>query len=90
MECGAKTMKCLAKGQAIIVTGYCLALFMSGNLLASDTTVRVVAMVSGLLIGTLFTLFVLPIVYSLIARDHRSSARSERARELAEEFPDHI
>ena len=50
----------------------------------------VVATVSGLLIDTLFTLFVLPTVYSLVARDHRSSARSERARELAEEFPERL
>ena len=38
----------------------------------------------GMLIGTLFTLFVLPTIYSFIASDHRAAARA-RARELASE-----
>jgi multidrug efflux pump len=36
-----------------------------------------------MLVGTLFTLFVLPSVYSLIGGDHRPSAASARERELA-------
>ena len=35
-----------------------------------------------MLIGTLFTLFVLPAVYVAIATDHRAGAESERTREI--------
>jgi multidrug efflux pump len=37
----------------------------------------------GMLIGTFFTLFVLPTVYTFIARDHRAEADSKRIKELA-------
>jgi multidrug efflux pump len=36
----------------------------------------------GLLVGTLFTLFVLPTVYTVFARDHRAAHDTPRAREL--------
>ena len=36
----------------------------------------------GMLIGTVFTLFVLPTVYSFVAKDHRAAADSERAKAL--------
>jgi multidrug efflux pump len=38
---------------------------------------------SGMTIGTLFTLFVLPAVYTVLAQDHRSERTSRRAREIA-------
>jgi multidrug efflux pump len=40
--------------------------------------------VSGMSIGTLFTLFVLPAVYVGIATDHRANATSKRTREIEE------
>ncbi|MNW20049.1 multidrug efflux protein [compost metagenome] len=40
--------------------------------------------VCGMLIGTLFTLFVLPTVYSLLARKHSVAARTPRAVSLAD------
>ena len=40
--------------------------------------------VAGMSIGTLFTLFVLPAVYTVLARDHAAAAHSARARELAQ------
>ncbi len=40
--------------------------------------------VAGMTIGTLFTLFVLPAVYTVLAKNHAAAARSTRARELAE------
>ncbi|HJZ19589.1 MAG TPA: hypothetical protein VJ226_01450, partial [Bradyrhizobium sp.] len=40
--------------------------------------------VSGMMIGTLFTLFVLPAVYVSLATDHRADAESERSREIAD------
>jgi len=39
--------------------------------------------VAGMMVGTLFTLFVLPAVYTLLAKDHHASAHSVRAREIA-------
>jgi multidrug efflux pump len=35
-------------------------------------------------IGTLFTLFVLPAVYTVLAKDHLAATRSTRVRELAQ------
>jgi multidrug efflux pump len=40
--------------------------------------------VSGMMIGTLFTLFVLPAVYVAIATDHRAGRESKRAHEIEE------
>jgi hypothetical protein len=39
--------------------------------------------VSGMSIGTLFTLFVLPAVYTVLAKDHRAAAASPRNAEIA-------
>jgi multidrug efflux pump len=39
--------------------------------------------VAGMSIGTLFTLFVLPTFYTLIATDHRTSTRDQRNAEIA-------
>ncbi|WP_428821245.1 efflux RND transporter permease subunit [Microbulbifer sp. MCCC 1A16149] len=59
-------------------------MFSSGAGAASRYSIGVVV-VTGMLIGTLFTLFVLPTVYSLLARDHSQVAGSERAEGLAHE-----
>lgn len=69
---------------AAMVAGLIPLMFASGAGAASRYSIGVVV-VTGLLIGTLFTLFVLPTVYTLLARDHRHSAASNRERELAEE-----
>jgi multidrug efflux pump len=37
-------------------------------------------LVSGMIIGTLFTLFVLPAIYIVIAKDHQSSKTDPRPR----------
>jgi multidrug efflux pump len=42
-----------------------------------------IVIVTGMLVGTLFTLFVVPAVYTVLARDHSRAARSERATSLA-------
>lgn len=81
--------KILIKLISWLVTALIPLLFAGGAGAASRYSIGIVV-VSSLLIGTLLTLFVLPTIYSLIARDHRNSARSERARELAEEFPERL
>jgi multidrug efflux pump len=35
-------------------------------------------------IGTLFTLFVLPAVYTVLATDHQAAAKSQRAKQIAQ------
>src|SRR5690606_6863015 len=67
---------------AAMVAGLVPLLFANGAGAASRFAIGIVV-VMGMLIGTLFTLFVLPTVYSFLARDHRAAAESERARSLA-------
>ena len=67
---------------AAMVAGLAPLLFAGGAGAASRFAIGIVV-VMGMLVGTLFTLFVLPTVYSLVAGDHRSSAASARERELS-------
>ena len=67
---------------AAMVAGLAPLLFAGGAGAASRFAIGIVV-VMGMLIGTLFTLFVLPTVYTLVAGDHRASAASARERELA-------
>ncbi|UMO87054.1 efflux RND transporter permease subunit [Pectobacterium sp. PL64] len=73
---------------AAMVAGLIPLLFAGGAGAASRYSIGIVV-VAGLMIGTLFTLFVLPTIYTLLARDHRASAASERERELNDEVSKH-
>jgi multidrug efflux pump len=66
---------------AAMVMGLVPLLFASGAGAASRFSIGLVIVV-GMLVGTLFTLFVLPTMYTLLARDHRTVGRSQRATEL--------
>jgi multidrug efflux pump len=68
---------------AAMVVGLIPLLTASGAGAASRFSIGVVV-VAGMSIGTLFTLFVLPAVYTVLAKDHLAAARSSRAREIAE------
>jgi multidrug efflux pump len=68
---------------AAMVVGLVPLLTASGAGAASRFSIGVVV-VAGMSIGTLFTLFVLPAVYTVLAKDHLAAARSVRARELAQ------
>lgn len=68
---------------AAMVAGLVPLLFANGAGASSRFAIGIVV-VMGMLIGTLFTLFVLPTVYSLIARDHRAASHSAREAELAQ------
>lgn len=68
---------------AAMVFGLVPLLFASGAGANSRFGLGVV-IVSGMLIGTLFTLFVLPTVYTLLARNHSTHAMTLRKRQLAE------
>lgn len=68
---------------AAMVFGLVPLLFASGAGAASRFGLGVV-IVCGMLVGTLFTLFVLPTVYTLLARNHAEVDQSPRNRQLAE------
>jgi len=68
---------------AAMVTGLLPLLTATGAGAASRFSIGLVV-VSGMTIGTLFTLFVLPAVYVSIATDHRAGAESQRAKEIAD------
>ena len=72
---------------AAMVTGLLPLLTASGAGAASRFSIGLVV-VSGMTIGTLFTLFVLPAVYVAIATDHRAGTESNRAKQI-EDF-DHV
>ncbi|HRC27525.1 MAG TPA: efflux RND transporter permease subunit, partial [Alphaproteobacteria bacterium] len=63
------------------VAGLLPLLLASGAGAASRFSIGLVIVV-GMLVGTLFTLFVLPAVYTVLARDHAAHARSDRARQI--------
>src|SRR5262249_792458 len=66
---------------AAMVTGLIPLLTASGAGAASRFSIGLVV-VAGMSIGTLFTLFVLPMVYTVIATDHQAAANSKRAQEI--------
>ncbi len=63
---------------AAMVVGLIPLLLASGAGAASRFSIGIV-IVAGMSIGTLFTLFVLPMVYTLLAKDHRAAMTGERA-----------
>ena len=67
---------------AAMVVGLVPLLTASGAGAASRFSIGVVV-VAGMSIGTLFTLFVLPAVYTVLAKDHAAARHSLRARQLA-------
>ncbi len=67
---------------AAMVVGLFPLLIATGAGAASRFAIGLV-IVSGMLIGTLFTLFVLPAVYTMLAADHRPATSARRTEELA-------
>jgi multidrug efflux pump len=66
---------------AAMVVGLIPLLKASGAGAASRFSIGIVV-VAGMSIGTMFTLFVLPAVYSVLAKDHLAAAQSVRIHEL--------
>ena len=67
---------------AAMVVGLIPLLLASGAGASSRFSIGLV-IVSGMSIGTLFTLFVLPAVYTVLAKDHRPEASAAREAEIA-------
>ncbi|HWL46233.1 MAG TPA: efflux RND transporter permease subunit, partial [Sphingomonadaceae bacterium] len=87
-KASAIRMRPILMTTAAMVTGLIPLLFADGAGARSRFAIGIVV-VMGMLIGTLFTLFVLPTIYTFVARDHRASAASARERELADLKPAH-
>jgi multidrug efflux pump len=68
---------------AAMVVGLVPLLTASGAGAASRFSIGIVV-VAGMSVGTLFTLFVLPAVYTVLAKNHAAAAHSVRAKELAQ------
>ncbi|MEK0084432.1 MexW/MexI family multidrug efflux RND transporter permease subunit [Benzoatithermus flavus] len=68
---------------AAMVVGLVPLLYASGAGAASRFSIGLV-IVAGMSIGTLFTLFVLPTVYTYLASDHRPARRARREAEIRE------
>jgi multidrug efflux pump len=81
-KAAAVRMRPILMTTAAMVAGLAPLIFSSGAGSASRFAIGIVV-VMGMLVGTVFTLFVLPTIYSFIAQDHRAAAQSPRARELA-------
>ncbi|MBN9161118.1 MAG: multidrug efflux protein [Myxococcales bacterium 68-20] len=81
-KAAAVRMRPVLMTTAAMVAGLIPLLFASGAGAASRYAIGIVV-VMGLVVGTLFTLFVLPTVYTFAAKDHRAASESPRARELA-------
>lgn len=81
-KAAAVRMRPVLMTTAAMVAGLVPLLFAGGAGAASRFAIGIVV-VMGMLVGTLFTLFVLPTVYTFVAKDHRADAESERNRELA-------
>jgi multidrug efflux pump len=67
---------------AAMVMGLFPLLFANGAGATSRFSIGIVVIV-GMLVGTLFTLFVVPVVYTALAKDHKAALQSERTRQLA-------
>jgi multidrug efflux pump len=68
---------------AAMVVGLVPLLTATGAGASSRFSIGVVV-VAGMSIGTLFTLFVLPAVYTVLAKNHLAAAQSTRTREIAQ------
>lgn len=88
-KAAAVRMRPVLMTTAAMVAGLVPLLFAGGAGSASRFSIGIVV-VMGMLVGTFFTLFVLPTIYSFIAKDHRVSAESPRARELASAEVPHV
>ncbi|TDW64612.1 multidrug efflux pump [Novosphingobium sp. PhB55] len=71
----AVRMRPILMTTAAMVAGLIPLLFAGGAGAASRFAIGIVV-VMGMLIGTLFTLFVLPTIYTLLAGDHRAKAQA--------------
>lgn len=73
-EAASTRLRPILMTSAATVAGHFPLTLVTGPGAVARNSIGVV-LVGGMAIGTLFTLFVVPVVYSLIARDHRTGAQ---------------
>ncbi|MDR3043752.1 MAG: efflux RND transporter permease subunit [Desulfovibrio sp.] len=88
-KAAAVRMRPVLMTTAAMVAGLVPLVFAEGAGSASRFSIGIVV-VMGMLVGTLFTLFVLPTMYSFVARDHRAAVENQRSRELAATEASHV
>ena len=72
VEASATRLRPILMTSAATVFGHFPLVLVSGAGAAARNSIGIV-LVSGMLIGTIFTLFVVPVIYSLIAKDHTAN-----------------
>jgi multidrug efflux pump len=69
MQASATRLRPILMTSAATIFGHFPLVLVSGAGAAARNSIGIV-LVSGMLIGTIFTLFVVPVIYSIIAKDH--------------------
>ncbi len=82
LEAATQRLRPILMTTAAMVAGLVPLLLSSGAGAASRFSIGIV-IVCGLTIGTVFTLFVLPALYTFIASDHRKSAAHHKEQQKA-------
>ena len=82
MRAAARTrLRPILMTSAATVFGHMMLIFVTGAGAAARNSIGLI-IVNGMAIGTFFTLFVVPSLYMLIAKDHRGDAAAEDTPEI--------
>jgi multidrug efflux pump len=84
IEAATTRLRPILMTTAATVVGHMTLVFAKGPGAGARNSIGIM-LVTGMIIGTLFTLFVVPSIYVLVARTHRSAAVEEAEREAEEE-----
>jgi multidrug efflux pump len=85
VEAAATRLRPILMTSAATVLGHFPLVLVSGAGAAARNSIGIV-LVSGMTIGTIFTLFVVPSIYTLIAKDHRKEKTIESDEEINDEL----
>jgi multidrug efflux pump len=83
VEAATTRLRPILMTTAATVVGHLPLVFAHGPGAGARNSIGIM-LVSGMIIGTFFTLFVVPSIYILVARTHRAEAVEEREAEVAE------
>jgi multidrug efflux pump len=84
IEAATTRLRPILMTTAATVVGHLPLVFAHGPGAGARNSIGIM-LVSGMIIGTMFTLFVVPSIYVLVARTHRAAAVEEREAEMAGE-----
>jgi len=83
-EASATRLRPVLMTSAATVFGHLPLVFVTGPGAEARNSIGIV-LVAGMVLGTVFTLFVVPVFYSLIATDHRARAHAAAAATISDE-----